>query len=278
MFGFATRETPEFMPLPIQLAHGLARRLAEVRKKGIVPFLRPDGKTQVSVQYADGRPPRVCAVVVAAQHEPDVTDKRIQEDILEEVVFKVIAEGQLDRGKIVVNPKESSRGMNELVPIHINGTGRFVKGGPHADTGMTGRKIIVDTYGGYAQHGGGSFSGKDPTKVDRSASYAVRHLARNIVAAGLADMCTIQVAYAIGVKEPVSLMVDTLGTGDDEKLTKRIIELSKAGGPTDMTPAGIIDRLDLRRPIYRQTATYGHFGRHEDGFTWERDDLVALLK
>jgi len=260
MIGFACNETPEYMPLPIQLAHNLSRRLAQVRKEGVIPYLRPDGKTQVSVRYIDGRPTAVETVVVSTQHEPDVSHSRICEDVIAEVIYKVISEELLDKSKLA---------------LHINPTGRFVLGGPHADTGLTGRKIIVDTYGGMALHGGGSFSGKDPTKVDRSAAYAARHLARNVIAAGLAERCSIQVAYAIGVSEPVSLMVNTEGTGTipDEDLTKLILK------KVDMTPAGIIERLNLRRPIYRQTAVYGHFGRQaEDGFTWERDDLVDILR
>ena len=259
MVGYATRETAELMPLPIQLAHQLARRLAEVRKNGTLPYLRPDGKTQVSVRYRDGKPVSIETVVVSAQHDPDVTQTRIREDISEEVIFKVLPAGMYKRDKLV---------------IHVNPTGRFVLGGPHADTGMTGRKIIVDTYGGSAPHGGGSFSGKDPTKVDRSAAYAARHVARNVVAAGLAETCLIQIAYAIGVAEPVSLMMDTNGTGKmpDDELTKLIQK------NIDLTPAGIINRLDLRRPVYRRTAAYGHFGRQEEGFTWEQDDLGPILK
>jgi S-adenosylmethionine synthetase len=259
MVGYATRETAELMPLPIQLAHQLARRLADVRKSGALPYLRPDGKTQVSVRYRDGKPVAVETVVVSAQHDPDVTQARIREDISEEVIFKVLPAGMYKRDKLV---------------IHVNPTGRFVLGGPHADTGMTGRKIIVDTYGGSAPHGGGSFSGKDPTKVDRSAAYAARHVARNVVAAGLAETCLIQIAYAIGVAEPVSLMMDTNGTGKmpDDELTKLIQK------NIDLTPAGIINRLDLRRPVYRRTAAYGHFGRQEEGFTWEQDDLAPILK
>jgi len=258
MIGFATTETPELMPLPIQLAHTLAKRLAELRKNGTLPYLRPDGKTQVSIRYRDGKPVAVDTVVVSAQHNPDVTQARIREDILEQVIHPVIPDEYLDKKKLVT---------------HINPTGRFVLGGPHADTGLTGRKIVVDTYGGYALHGGGCFSGKDPTKVDRSAAYAARHLARNVVAAGLAERCQIQVAYAIGVAEPVSLSIDTSGTGamPDQKLTDLITR------KVDLTPAGIIERLDLRRPIYRATAAYGHFGRTEDSFTWERNDLVDTL-
>ena len=258
MFGFANSDTPELMPLPIQLAHKLARRLAEVRKNGSLPYLRPDGKTQVSVRYVDGNPTAVETVVLSTQHAPDVTQDRIREDVIEQVIFDVLPEGSYDKDSIV---------------IHINPTGRFVLGGPHADAGLTGRKIIVDTYGGFARHGGGAFSGKDPTKVDRSASYAARHVARNVVAAGLADKCSLQVAYAIGVAEPVSIMVDTFGTGNipDEEITSIIAR------NVDLTPAGIIERLDLRKPVYQQTAAYGHFGRTGEGFTWENDDLNELL-
>jgi S-adenosylmethionine synthetase len=259
MIGFASDETEELMPLPIQLAHNLAKRLAQVRKEGIIPYLRPDGKTQVSVRYQGNTPISVETIVVSTQHEPDVTNQRIHEDITSEVILRVIPEKYIDSSKL---------------NVHINPTGRFVLGGPHADTGLTGRKIIVDTYGGFALHGGGAFSGKDPTKVDRSAAYAARHLARNVVAAGLAKKCSIQVAYAIGVAEPVSMMVDTFNTGKmpDHELTKLIQK------KVDMTPAGIIERLNLRRPIYRETAAYGHFGRTSGaGFTWERNDLVELL-
>lgn len=258
MFGFATDETtPEYMPLPIVLAHALARRLAEVRKNGVIPYLRPDGKTQVTVRYVDGKPVSVDKVVVSAQHDSDVTQKRLHEDICEEVIFKALPEHLVNRAAL---------------KTFINPTGRFVQGGPHADTGLTGRKIIVDTYGGSAPHGGGSFSGKDPTKVDRSASYAARHVARNIVAAGAAKKCTVQFSYAIGVREPVSITVDTHGTGDDERLTDIVRK------EIDFTPGGIIQRLDLLRPIYRKTACYGHFGRSEEEFTWEKDDLIELFK
>lgn len=259
MFGFATNETPELMPMPIQLAHTLAKRLAEVRKNGTIPYLRPDGKTQVSIRYSDGKPVNIETVLISTQHDPDVTQARIKESVIEEVIYKVLPDGLYDR--------------NELT-IHINPTGRFVLGGPHADTGLTGRKIIVDTYGGYAPHGGGCFSGKDPTKVDRSAAYAARHLARNIVAAGMAEKCTLQVAYAIGVAEPVSLYVNTDETGrlPDEEIRNIILK------EVDLTPAGIIERLDLRHPIFRNTSNYGHFGRQEEGMTWEKDDLVDLFK
>jgi len=259
MIGFASDETDVLMPLPIYLAHALSRQLARVRKDGTIPYLRPDGKTQVSVRYDGDTPISVDTIVISSQHDPDVTHARITEDIREQVIFKVIPEKYIDRKNL---------------KIHINPTGRFVLGGPHADTGLTGRKIIVDTYGGFALHGGGAFSGKDPTKVDRSAAYAARHLARNVVAAGLANKCSIQVAYAIGIAEPVSLMIDTFGTGkmSDAELTSLLMNR------VDMTPAGIIDRLDLRRPIYRNTAAYGHFGRPaEEGFSWEKNDLVEVL-
>ena len=258
MVGFACDQTPELMPLPIQLAHTLARRLAEVRKTGLLPYLRPDGKTQVSVRYVDDQPVSIDTVVISSQHDPDVDNKKLREEILDQVVFYVLPEGLYNRDKI---------------QLHINPTGRFVIGGPQGDTGLTGRKIIVDTYGGYALHGGGAFSGKDPTKVDRSAAYAARHLARNIVAAGLATTCSIQVAYAIGVAEPVSMMIDTRGTGvmDDNEITRLVMK------NVDMTPAGIIERLDLRKPIYRKTAAYGHYGRPDTDFPWERNDLVDLL-
>ncbi len=259
MFGFATKETPELMPMPIQTAHNLAKRLAQVRKNGTLPYLRPDAKTQVSIRYVDDIPRAIETVVVSTQHDPDVTQARIREDVVEEVILKVLPPDMFS--------------MDNLV-IHINPTGRFVLGGPHADTGLTGRKIIVDTYGGFALHGGGCFSGKDATKVDRSAAYAARHLARNIVSAGIADRCTLQLAYAIGVTEPVSIMVDTDGTGQipDDEITRIILK------NVDMTPAGIIDRLDLREAIYRPTAAYGHFGRIELDCSWEKDDMVDLLK
>ncbi|MFC2150321.1 methionine adenosyltransferase [Calditrichota bacterium] len=259
MFGYANDDTPELMPLPIQLAHTMARRLAQVRKDGSLPYLRPDGKTQISVRYEENKPVRVETVVVSAQHDPDVTQEKLRQDLIEHVVNEVIPPEFLDKDKLTT---------------HINPTGRFVIGGPVADTGLTGRKIIVDTYGGFAKHGGGCFSGKDPTKVDRSACYAARHIARNVVAAGLAKSCSIQVAYAIGVAEPVSLMVDTSGTGtvpdsEIEEIIRKNI---------DMTPSGIIDRLELRRPIYRATSAYGHFGRMNEGLPWEEDSLVPLLK
>ncbi len=259
MVGYATDETPELMPMAIQLAHSMAKRLASLRKDGSIPYLRPDGKTQVTVRYVDNKPVSVETVVISTQHDPDVTQDRISEDLTEQIIYEIIPPDLFDKDKLV---------------IHINPTGRFVLGGPHADTGMTGRKIIVDTYGGFAIHGGGCFSGKDPTKVDRSASYAARHVARNVVAAGLAGSCLIQVAYAIGIAEPVSIMVDTRDTGNipDEEITNIIRK------NIDLTPAGIIERLDLCKPIYRKTAAYGHFGRIDEDFSWEKDDLVEILK
>jgi len=258
MFGYACRETAELMPMPILFAHRLSRRLSYVRKKGILNFLRPDGKSQVTIKYVDGKPVQVHTVVIAAQHEPDVTQEELEEAIIEEVVKATIPADLLAKD----------------TKYHINATGRFVMGGPHADAGLTGRKIIVDTYGGMGTHGGGCFSGKDPTKVDRSASYAARHAAKNIVAAGLADRCEIQLAYVIGVEEPVSIMVETYGTGkiDDSDM------VSLVKRHFDLTPAGIINRLDLRRPIYKNTAAYGHFGREEEGFTWELTDFAHILK
>jgi len=259
MFGYACTETPELMPAPIALAHALARRLAEVRRSGIVPYLRPDGKSQVSVRYVDGKPVRVETVVVSAQHSPDVTLEQLRADIVEHVIRPSIPPEMLDERRVT---------------YHINPTGRFVVGGPQGDTGLTGRKVIVDTYGGSCPHGGGAFSGKDPTKVDRSASYMARHVAKNIVAAGLAERCLVQVAYAIGVADPVSIMVDTYGTGrvPNAKLEQMIRR------HFDFTPAGIIKYLDLRRPIFRKTAVYGHFGRREPEFTWERTNRVKDLR
>ncbi len=259
MFGFACNETNELMPLPIQLAHNLTRRLSESRRSGELPYLRPDGKSQVTIEYRDGRPFRVEAVVISTQHAEDVTNETLRSDILEKVIKTTVPHELLDQ-----NTK-----------YHINPTGRFVVGGPMGDAGVTGRKIIVDTYGGYAPHGGGAFSGKDPTKVDRSAAYMARYIAKNIVAAGLAEKCTVQLAYAIGVAEPVSVLVDTHGTGrsDETKLATAVREIFK------LKPEDIIETLDLRRPIFKATAKFGHFGRTNDEFTWEKTDKVdALLK
>ncbi len=260
MFGYATNETRELMPLPILLSHKLARKLADVRKASILPYLRPDGKSQVTVEYdANGKPLRVEAVVLSSQHHQDVAVDKIQNDLIEKVVNEVV-------------PTEL-RGDGDL-KIYVNPTGRFVKGGPMADCGLTGRKIIVDTYGGAARHGGGAFSGKDPSKVDRSASYAARWVAKNIVAAGLADRCEVQLAYVIGVEEPVSVMVNTFGTGHqpDAEIARLVQKFF------DLTPKGIIKELDLLRPIYRRTAAYGHFGREDEGFTWEICNRIDDLK
>ncbi len=258
MFGYATNETEEYMPLPITLAHKLSMRLAEVRKKGVVPFLRPDGKTQVTIEYEDDKPVRVAKVLVSAQHNPNVTKEELEETIIKNVIDPVIPEDLRD----------------DNMEILINPTGRFVLGGPMADTGLTGRKIIVDTYGGWIPHGGGAFSGKDPTKVDRSAHYMARYVAKNVVAAGLADKFMIQLAYAIGVAHPLSVMIDTFGTAkvDEDKLLKVIMELF------DFRPGAIIKKLNLLRPIYKKTAAYGHFGRNEEEFTWEKLDMVDELK
>ena len=259
MFGYATNETDEYMPYPISLAHKLARQLTKVRKDGTLPYLRPDGKTQVTVEYdEDGKPFRLEAVVLSTQHDPDITQEQIHEDIKREVFDKILPAEMVD----------------EETRFYINPTGRFVIGGPHGDAGLTGRKIIVDTYGGYARHGGGAFSGKDCTKVDRSAAYAARYVAKNIVAAGLADKCEIQLSYAIGVAEPTSIMVDTFGTG--KKSSQELVDLIRRH--FDLRPAGIIKMLDLRRPIYKQTAAYGHFGRNDLDLPWEKLDKVDILK
>jgi len=259
MFGYACTETPELMPAPISLAHALVRRLSQVRREGILPYLRPDGKSQVSVRYANGKPVRVETVVISAQHSPDVTLEQLRADIIQHVVAPTIPPDMID-------PKRLTH--------HINPTGRFVIGGPQGDTGLTGRKIIVDTYGGSCPHGGGAFSGKDPTKVDRSASYMARHVAKNVVAAGLAERCMVQVAYAIGLADPVSVMVEAFGTG--KVPTVKLEQMVRRH--FDLTPAGIIKYLDLRRPIYRKTAAYGHFGRAVPEFTWERTDRVKDLR
>ncbi len=257
MFGYACNDTPEYMPIPISYAHKLAQRLAEVRKTGILPYLRPDGKTQVTFEYKDGKPVSVKAVVVSAQHHPDILYDRIYYDIIENVIKPIIPDFYLTaETKYLINP-----------------TGKFVLGGPHADTGLTGRKIIVDTYGGKGSHGGGAFSGKDPTKVDRSASYMARYIAKNIVASELAEECEVQLAYAIGYPEPVSVMIDTFGTGkvDEQKLIDAVVK------NLDLSPKGIIEKLNLKRPIYKLTAAYGHFGRELPEFTWEKTDFKNVL-
>lgn len=258
MFGYATNETESFMPLPIDLAHRLSRRLSEVRKSEILNYLRPDGKTQVTVEYEDNKPVRIDTIVISTQHHPEVSQEQIRRDLLEQVIIPVV-------------PKEL---LDEKTRYFINPTGRFVIGGPQGDAGLTGRKIIVDTYGGMARHGGGAFSGKDPTKVDRSAAYAARYVAKNVVAAGLADRCEIQLAYAIGVAHPVSVLVETFDTGKISE--EKIAELVKTN--FDLRPAGIIKSLDLRRPIYRQTAAYGHFGRTDLDLPWERTDKADTLR
>ncbi|RLE25721.1 MAG: methionine adenosyltransferase [Acidobacteria bacterium] len=258
MFGFACDETPELMPMPIQMAHALTRQLSTARRNGVLNWLRPDGKSQVTVEYRDGRPSRIDAVVISCQHSEDIDIADLRSDVRTKIIDQVIPAGLVD----------------ERTHYFINPTGRFVTGGPQGDCGLTGRKIIVDTYGGVGSHGGGAFSGKDPSKVDRSASYRARHVAKNIVASGLAKRCEVQLAYAIGVVEPVSVMVDTFGTGEveDDRLTTAIREVF------DLTPRGIIAELDLLRPIYRKTAAFGHFGRSEPEFTWERTDRTADLR
>jgi S-adenosylmethionine synthetase len=258
MFGYACDESQELMPLPIMLAHKLVRRLSESRRSGELPYLRPDGKSQVSVEYADGRPKRIDAVVISTQHDDDATTEQIRKDVKRRIIDAVVPSAMMD----------------SQTCIHINPTGRFVIGGPHGDTGLTGRKIIVDTYGGMGRHGGGAFSGKDPTKVDRSACYMARYVAKNVVASGLASKTEVQLAYAIGVAEPVSVMVNTFGTGKIED--ERLAEIVRENFP--LTPAGMIEHLKLRRPIYRKTAAFGHFGRTEDTFTWEAPDKAEALR
>ena len=258
MFGYACNETKELMPLPISLAHALAKKLTDVRKNGTLPYLRPDGKTQVTVEYRDGKPLRVDTVVISSQHSAEVELTQIREDIIREVIHTTVSAELLD----------------SETKIYVNPTGRFVVGGPAGDTGLTGRKIIVDTYGGYSRHGGGAFSGKDPTKVDRSASYAARYVAKNIVAAGLADKCEVQVAYAIGVAKPVSVLIDTFGTAkvDEERISAAVTK------HVDLRPAAIIEKFDLRKPIYSELAAYGHMGREDLGVLWEKTDLAPVLR
>lgn len=258
MFGFACNETPELMPMPIQLSHSLAWRLTEARRSGTLPYLRPDGKSQVTVEYQDGRPSRVEAVIISTQHDPSVSNEQLRDEVMSEVIKRAIPAELLD----------------QQTKYHINPTGRFVIGGPQGDAGLTGRKIIVDTYGGYSPHGGGAFSGKDPTKVDRSAAYMARYIAKNVVAAGVAERCLMQLAYAIGVAEPVSVLVDTAGTGrlSEAKISRLVRE------NFDLTPRGIIRDLKLRRPIFKKTAAYGHFGRSEPEFTWEQTDKAESFR
>jgi len=258
MFGYACDETPELMPMPISLAHKLIKQLTDVRRNGVLDYLRPDGKSQVTVEYEDGKPVRIDTVVISTQHGPEVDHDTIERDVIEKVIRPVIpAELLDDKTRYLINP-----------------TGRFVIGGPQGDSGLTGRKIIVDTYGGMGRHGGGAFSGKDPTKVDRSAAYAARHVAKNIVASGLASRCEVQLAYAIGVAQPVSIMIDTFGTGkvDNDRISEIVRKLF------DLRPAAIIQNLNLRRPIYRKTAAYGHFGRSDEDFTWERTDKAEAIR
>jgi len=258
MFGYASDETPEMMPLPIMMAHKLSRRLSDVRREGFLPYLRPDGKSQVSVEYVDNRPKRIDAVVISIQHDDDVTTEELRKDVKKQVIDNIIPADMVD----------------SRTKFHINPTGRFVIGGPHGDTGLTGRKIIVDTYGGMGRHGGGAFSGKDPTKVDRSACYMARYIAKNLVAAGLASRAEVQLAYAIGVAEPVSVMVNSFGTGKVED--NRLAELVRE--QFSLTPAAMINHLNLRRPIYQKTAAFGHFGRTEDTFSWEKGDKAEALR
>jgi S-adenosylmethionine synthetase len=259
MFGYASNETEEYMPLPIMLAHKLTMQLTKARREDILSYLRPDGKSQVTVEYADGKPKRIDTVVISAQHSPEISMKEMREDIIEKVILPVLPRDLMDP---------------EHITYYVNPTGRFVVGGPQGDTGVTGRKIIVDTYGGVGSHGGGCFSGKDPTKVDRSASYQARHIAKNLIAAGVAERCEVQLAYAIGVADPVSILVDTFGTGavEPEKLVKAVRDIF------ELTPQGMIQSLDLKRPIFKKTAAYGHFGRNDPDFTWEKLDKVNDIR